>query len=1017
MKPTQHAISNYEPSTFRTEIHSTTGECDRATNIQNAANHCSHYQLMTNPPQLSPGQRVLLNDTPAEVIRTQAVGDIDYLRAYIEGEGAKTVCLDDVKIQPSESGIETLSDFQLDSLHPDHEAVSAQWFDLHTQATKLKLAHEQGQLLSISNSLVRLEPYQLDAVNWVMQKLRQRALIGDDVGLGKTIEAGLILKELAARNRADRVLFVVPAHLQKKWIRDMDRFFDVDLTVADRAWVDGERRRLGEEANIWDQDQQQLVTSMAFLRRDEFQPALQDAFWDVVVVDEAHKAAKRGDSPSKTAQMVDTITGNSDSLLLLSATPHDGKGEAFRSLVEYIDPFLVAENRELSQETVDRVMIRRGKTDIYDEDGDRVFPDREVNSVSISMTHDERQFYRAVTDYVKNVYNRSEKLNEPAVGFAMALMQKRLVSSVGAIHATLRRRLDDLLDEEAETDGLSEEARAYLDGEDLDEDDKQHAEDEIAGLTVTSTDEQLHEEIDTLRDLVSLAEDLPVDSKAQKVRRFISQLLEEQPNEKLLLFTEYRDTLDYLLEYVEDEPWADEILVIHGDVDKDERARIEDEFNHGQSRLLFATDAASEGIDLQHSCHIMANYELPWNPNRLEQRIGRIHRYGQEEEVTVWNFLFDDTRESEIFEMLQTKVEEIRSQLGNTADVLGILDDIDVDSLIMESIENDEPPSATKAELEELIEERQRTLEEWYERSLVDTSTFDAESRRQIQQVVDESADVYGSEGDIREFFERAVEAFGGDFEKRGTNLYEAALPDGIASPDHDATFGPFTFDRDFAMDHEDITYLAPDTDVLQRLMARVLEDERGEVGLKLLPFVDTPGITYNYRVAFEDGTGDVIREETIPVFVDAAHEDAQQALGERVVEGDSIAAKPDVDALQTVLDAQSDLRAAADRYVSARVTEIKNQLQEKRHDETARELENLEEYAQSERDRIESFIKEYERKADAGSDMDIAIRGQQERLEQLEARIETRRNELRRREQIISLAPEVENYCLTLPL
>jgi Superfamily II DNA/RNA helicases, SNF2 family len=343
----------------------------------------------------------MLNGAPAEVIKTQRVGEIEYLRAYIDGEGAKTVCLDDVEIQPHRSEIEELSNQRIDDLHPDHEAVSAQWFDLHTQATKLKLAHEQGQLLSISNSLVRLEPYQLDAVNWVMQKLRQRALIGDDVGLGKTIEAGLILKELAARNRADRVLFVVPAHLQKKWIRDMDRFFDVDLTVADRAWVEGERRRLGEEANIWNQDQQQLVTSMAFLRQDEFRPALRDAFWDVVVIDEAHKTAKRGDSPSKTANMVDTVTGNSDSLLLLSATPHDGKGEAFRSLVEYIDPFLVAENRELSQETVDRVMIRRGKTDIYDEDGERVFPDREVNSVSVSMTHDERQFYRAVTDYVK----------------------------------------------------------------------------------------------------------------------------------------------------------------------------------------------------------------------------------------------------------------------------------------------------------------------------------------------------------------------------------------------------------------------------------------------------------------------------------------------------------------------------------------------------------------------------------------------------------------------------------------
>jgi len=209
------------------------------------------------------------------------------------------------------------------------------------------------------------------------------------------------------------------------------------------------------------------------------------------------------------------------------------------------------------------------------------------------------------------------------------------------------------------------------------------------------------------------------------------------------------------------------ILVIHGGVDKEDRTRIEDEFNHGQSRLLFATDAASEGIDLQHSCHIMVNYELPWNPNRLEQRIGRLHRYGQEKEVTVWNFSFEDTRESKVFEMLQDKVESIRGQLGNTADVLGMLDDINVDSLIMESIRNDEPASATKEELEELIDERQRTLAEWYERSLIDTTTFDEESRRKIQDVMDQSEDVYGSEADLREFFERGISALGGDVEGR----------------------------------------------------------------------------------------------------------------------------------------------------------------------------------------------------------------------------------------------------------
>jgi hypothetical protein len=413
----------------------------------------------------------------------------------------------------------------------------------------------------------------------------------------------------------------------------------------------------------------------------------------------------------------------------------------------------------------------------------------------------------------------------------------------------------------------------------------------------------------------------------------------------------------------------------------------------------------------------MANYELPWNPNRLEQRIGRIHRYGQDKEVKVWNFLFEDTRESEIFEMLQNKIEEIRSKLGNTADVLGILDDLGVDSLIMESIQNDEPPGATKEELEEMIEERQRTLEEWYERSLVETSTFDAESRQQIQEVVDDSEDVYGSEGDIREFFEQAITAFGGEFEKRSTNLYQAEIPEEVRPAGADATFGPFTFDRDFAMDHEDITYLAPDTDVLQRIMTHVLEDERGEVGLKLLPFVDTPGITYNYRVAFEDGTGEVIQEETIPVFVDAEQKDAQQALGKRVIEGETVSAKPDVNNIRTIIDAENNLRSAAERYVSVRVNEIKSDLRSKRHEETARELENLDEYAQAERERIESFIEEYERKSEAGSDMDIAIRGQRERLKKLEERIDTRRNELQRREQVISLAPEVENYCLTLPL
>ena len=966
---------------------------------------------------LSPGDTILLNGNSAEVIKTDSVGSLDYLRAYVEDEGVKTVCVDDVTIEPKEEQLGALEPATANQLHPEHDAVSAEWFDLRSQALQLQIAHEQGQLLSISNSLVRLEPYQLACVNWVMQKLRQRALIADDVGLGKTIEAGLILKELTARNRADRVLFVVPAHLQKKWIRDMGRFFDITLTPADRQWVEGERRRLGEEANIWDQEHQRLVTSMAFLRQEEFRDELDDAFWDVVVVDEAHKAAKRGDSPSKSSQMVDRVADNSDSLLLLSATPHDGKGDAFRSLVEYVDPFLVAEDQDLSKDAVDRVMMRRGKQTIYDDNGERIFPNRDVGTVPITRTHEEKQFYQAVTDYVQNVYNRSEQLNQPAVGFAMALMQKRLVSSIGAIKATLSRRLANLVDQQSTETTLSEEAAAYLDGEDLDEEDKERAEQELSALTVTESDAQLEEEIETLRDLVSLAEGIPVDSKAQKVRRYIQQLREEQPDEKVLLFTEYRDTLESFLDLVKDEPWADEILVIHGDVDKEDRARIEDEFNHGQSRLLFATDAASEGVDLQHSCHIMVNYELPWNPNRLEQRIGRLHRYGQDTEVKVWNFTFEDTREGEIFEMLQNKVENIRGKLGNTADVLGMLDDIDVDSLIMESIRNDEPASATKEELEDLIDERQRTLSEWYERSLVDTTTFDQESREKIQAVIDQSEDVYGSEADIREFFERSVAALGGRVEKVGANRFRAELPESLGrSPDAEK-YGPFTFNREFAMDRDDIEYISPGAELVQRLVQRVLDSDQGTVGLKLLPFVDSPGITYNYRVRFEDGKSEVIREEIVPVFVDASHLDPQERLGQRVVEGDSIKGSPDGDSVRVLLETEADMRSSAERYISQRVASHRDELQKRRTEETEQELADLEAYAEAERERIESFIAEYERKAEIGTDMDIAIRGQQNRLSKLEDRIEKRRSELERKAQVISMAPEVANLCITLPI
>ena len=356
------------------------------------------------------------------------------------------------------------------------------------------------------------------------------------------------------------------------------------------------------------------------------------------------------------------------------------------------------------------------------------------------------------------------------------------------------------------------------------------------------------------------------------------------------------------------------------------------EFNHGQSRLLLATDASSEGIDLQHSCHIMVNYELPWNPNRLEQRIGRIHRYGQDKEVKVWNFQFDGTREAEIFELLEEKVENIRSKVGSTADVLGMLDDVNIDDLLMRSVRNNEPPVATAEEFESLVEEREQTLLQWYERSLIDPSTFDEESRQRLREVMDESAEVFGSEADIRQFVRDGLAVFSGDIRKTGDHLYELSVPDHLSNTGQLTTRGPITFNHEFAMDHGGIEYLSPDDRLVQRLRNSILGDRSEEhVGLKLLSFIDEPGIVFVLRVGFEDGTSELIHEELVPIFIDQANRNPRRPLAETVLERETVAAMPDGTTVRQLLEERETLEEAAEGYVGNVITGIHSDLRETR--------------------------------------------------------------------------------------
>jgi hypothetical protein len=228
---------------------------------------------------------------------------------------------------------------------------------------------------------------------------------------------------------------------------------------------------------------------------------------------------------------------------------------------------------------------------------------------------------------------------------------------------------------------------------------------------------------------------------------------------------------------------------------------------------------------------------------------------------------------------------------------------------------------------------------------------------------------------------------------------------------------GPFTFSRDFAMDHEGIDYLSPDDPLVGRLQEQILSTDSGTIGLKLVSFVDDPGITFVYRVAFEDGTGETVREELVPVFVDLPNTNPRQPLGERVLDADTIRAKPDTTMVRDLLTSRDHLEREAERYIANVINTVQTEIESSRQAATEQERENLDAYARAERERIEAFIQEYQQQAAAGQDMEISIRNQRQRLEKLETRVEERKADLQRREQIISIAPETEGFCLTLPV
>ncbi len=596
-------------------------------------------------------------------------------------------------------------------------------FRLVSEAHRIRLAHLFDPVLAVHTSLVEPLPHQITAVYEAMLPRQPlRFLLADDPGAGKTIMAGLLIKELIARGDLQRCLVVCPGSLAEQWQDELFRRFQLPFEILTNDKLEAAR------TGNWFLENNLVIARLDKLSRNEdVQQKLQvpECHWDLVICDEAHKLSATffGGEVKYTkryhlGQLLSALTRH---FLLMTATPHNGKEEDFQLFMALLDGdrFEGRFRDGVHQVDISDLMRRMVKETLVKFDGTPLFPERIAYTVPYKLSNAEAQLYKEVTDYVREEFNRAEALANDkragTVGFALTILQRRLASSPEAIYQSLRRRSERLQKRLRELEllqrGAAAEAMAsstpVLDAEDVEDledapdNEVEAAEEEILDqATAARTIGELKAEIATLGHLESLALAVRRSGEDRKWRELASLLGEiftpaaipkdgpaadsaktpskipppkPSPHQKLVVFTEHRDTLSYLETRVTTLLGRKEaVVVIHGGMGREERMKAQESFRHNpEVNVLLATDAAGEGINLQRA-HLMVNYDLPWNPNRIEQRFGRIHRIGQTEVCHLWNLVAEETREGDVYRTLLEKLEQARQTLGGQVfDVLG----------------------------------------------------------------------------------------------------------------------------------------------------------------------------------------------------------------------------------------------------------------------------------------------------------------------------------------------------------
>ena len=762
-------------------------------------------------------------------------------------------------------------------------------FTLYTEAERIKSAFQFDPLFAVNCSIVDPLPHQVEAVyNYMLPLPRMRFLLADDTGAGKTIMTGLLIKELLLRGLIERILIITPGGLTKQWAEDeMGIKFNFNFKLVNRAVFNS-------DPNIFN-NSDKLVTSIDFIRGEDVMNVVKDTTWDLIVVDEAHKlsafdyGSKR--YVTKRYEAISILAPQTEHLLLLTATPHRGRQDTFRNLLQLLDQDIFSTNdlvteriKNEDEDVTNKFFIRRLKEDMTDWNGDPLFKARHTKTVEYKLTKQEKKLYDNVTKYLTVRKQEAAEQQNIHVKLALMVMQRRLTSSIYAIMRTLTNRykaLNGLIELIRKNPSLWKQRMKfefefddYDDYSELTDEERESLEHIFADprkfklFTTAKSINQIQDELDQVLGLKEMAEELyHNNTEEQKLTRLWQFLKDENVSDgrKLVLFTEHKDTLDYLEKKLTNQGYK--VQTIFGQKTVDQRRKAQDEFA-GDSQILLATDAAGEGINLQF-CNLLINWDIPWNPNRLEQRMGRIHRYGQKEEVYVFNLVAQNTREGKVMQRLLQKLDIIRDQIGSDRvyDVISdIFDGVNLEDILKSTFEGEVNDFNETIDSKFTAENVKEKIKDQREKLTCKPIDF-----KRAKQLMDDSLEKRLIPIYLERFFKRAYSVLGGEITTEEDFVRLKFLPDKISlllkekfNIRYDITKMIFTFKKDVFLDkrktgkYEMLYYLNPGNPIFDATVDIALAEFKEEVlkgTILVSPEENDPYFAYFVRSQITDNT------------------------------------------------------------------------------------------------------------------------------------------------------------------